>query len=64
LFVEAPHPFAGTFKTVRSPVSFDGERSLEVTAPPLLGQHNAEFARGWAARAADHEASAANESKA
>ncbi len=48
LFVEAPHPVAGTFKTVRSPVSFDGERSLDVTAPPLLGQHNAEFADGWA----------------
>jgi crotonobetainyl-CoA:carnitine CoA-transferase CaiB-like acyl-CoA transferase len=49
LFVEAPHPVAGMFKTVRSPVSFDGERSLDVTAPPLLGQHNAEFANGWAA---------------
>jgi crotonobetainyl-CoA:carnitine CoA-transferase CaiB-like acyl-CoA transferase len=49
LFVEAPHPVAGTFTTVRSPVSFDGERSLDITAPPLLGQHNAEFAHGWAA---------------
>ena len=49
LFVEAAHPVSGTFKTVRSPVSFDGERSLDVTAPPLLGQHNAEFANGWAA---------------
>lgn len=63
LFVEAPHPVAGTFKTVRSPVSFDGERSLDITAPPLLGQHNADFARGWAARAADLQAPAANESK-
>jgi crotonobetainyl-CoA:carnitine CoA-transferase CaiB-like acyl-CoA transferase len=64
LFVEAPHPVAGTFKTVRSPVSFDGERSLDVTAPPLLGQHNAEFARGWAARAAYQQTSASNESEA
>ncbi len=63
LFVEAPHPVAGTFKTVRSPVSFDGERSLDVTAPPLLGQHNAEFAHGWAARAAYLLTPAANESK-
>ncbi len=64
LFVEAPHPVAGTFKTVRSPVSFDGERALDVTAPPLLGQHNAEFARGWAARAAYQKTPTANESKA
>jgi crotonobetainyl-CoA:carnitine CoA-transferase CaiB-like acyl-CoA transferase len=63
LFVEAPHPVAGTFKTVRSPVSFDGERSLAVTAPPLLGQHNAEFAQGWAARPAFLQTPAANESK-
>ena len=62
LFVEAPHPVTGTFKTVRSPVSFDGERSLDITAPPLLGQHNAEFARGWAARAAYQQTPAANES--
>jgi crotonobetainyl-CoA:carnitine CoA-transferase CaiB-like acyl-CoA transferase len=47
LFVEAPHPVTGTFKTVRSPVSFDGERAIHVTAPPLLGQHNAEFEQGW-----------------
>ncbi len=42
LFVDAPHPdpAAGRWRTVRSPVSFDGERALEVTAPPLLGDHN------------------------
>ena len=42
LFVDAPHPdpaVAGRWRTVRSPVSFDGERALEVTAPPLLGDH-------------------------
>lgn len=63
LFVDAPHPVAGTFRTVRSPVSYDGERSLAVTAPPLLGQHNAEFAAGWAARASYLQTPAANESK-
>jgi crotonobetainyl-CoA:carnitine CoA-transferase CaiB-like acyl-CoA transferase len=50
LFVEAPHPVAGMFKTVRSPISFDGERPLEVSAPPLLGQHNADFNDGWSPR--------------
>src|SRR3546814_13531206 len=47
LFVETEHPVVGTFRTVRSPVSFDGERALEVTAPPLLGEHNAELRGGW-----------------
>lgn len=50
LFVETEHPVVGTFRTVRSPVSFDGERPLEVTAPPLLGEHNAELAHGWKPR--------------
>jgi crotonobetainyl-CoA:carnitine CoA-transferase CaiB-like acyl-CoA transferase len=30
----------GEFRTIRSPISFDGQRSLVVTAPPLLGQDN------------------------
>ena len=64
LFVEAPHPVAGVFKTVRSPVSYDGERSLGVTAPPLLGQHNPDFAKGWPARTDFLNTPAANESKA
>ena len=49
LFVDAPHPdpAAGArWRTVRSPVSFDGERALEVTAPPLLGDHNAGLRSG------------------
>ncbi len=50
MFVEAPSVVQGTFKTVRSPVSYDGQRSLKVTAPPVLGQHNAEFKSGWPAR--------------
>lgn len=50
LFVEAPSPRGGRFKTVRSPVSFDGERALQVTAPPLLGQHNPQLGQGWPAR--------------
>jgi len=53
LFVEAPHPdpaHAGTWRTVRSPVSFDGQRALSVTAPPLLGAHNEELRQGWKPR--------------
>jgi crotonobetainyl-CoA:carnitine CoA-transferase CaiB-like acyl-CoA transferase len=49
LFVDAPHPdpSAGSrWRTVRSPVSFDGERALEVTAPPLLGDCNAVLRAG------------------
>ena len=53
LFVETQHPVVGRFRTVRSPVSFDGERALEVTAPPLLGEHNADLGKGWPARRAD-----------
>jgi crotonobetainyl-CoA:carnitine CoA-transferase CaiB-like acyl-CoA transferase len=36
----AEHPEMGEFRTIRSPVSFDGHRSLEVTAPPTIGEHN------------------------
>jgi len=41
LEVSAPHPEGGEWRTIRSPVSFDGERALEVTAPPTLGADNA-----------------------
>ena len=47
LFVETEHPTIGRFRTVRSPVSFDGQRALEVTAPPLLGEHDAALRNGW-----------------
>jgi crotonobetainyl-CoA:carnitine CoA-transferase CaiB-like acyl-CoA transferase len=39
LEIAANGPF-GEFRTIRSPLSFDGERSLSVTAPPLLGADN------------------------
>ena len=62
LFVETQHPVVGSFRTVRSPVSFDGQRTLQVTAPPLLGEHNEEFnkSKGWPMR---ERAVAANEDK-
>lgn len=43
LEISAPHPTEGEWRTVRSPVTFDGERSLEVTAPPVLGEYDAEL---------------------
>ncbi|MEO8921572.1 MAG: CoA transferase [Caldimonas sp.] len=39
----AEHPVMGLFRTVRSPVSFDGERALDVRPPPTLGEHNDEI---------------------
>ncbi|MCW5632590.1 MAG: CoA transferase [Rubrivivax sp.] len=55
LFVDAPHPGkpGERWRTVRSPVSFDGERALDVTAPPLLGDHDEALRAGrslWAPR--------------
>ena len=43
IMVADPDGPNGHFRTIRSPLSFDGERMTEVTAPPLLGQHNAEI---------------------
>lgn len=43
MLVETAHPEMGPFRTVRSPVSFDGERSKDVVAPPTLGEHNDEI---------------------
>lgn len=40
LCIEDPSGPHGVFRTIRSPLSFDGERMLEVSAPPSLGQHN------------------------
>ena len=38
--VEAQHPSMGRFRTVRFPVSFDGERVSEIVPPPTLGENN------------------------
>jgi crotonobetainyl-CoA:carnitine CoA-transferase CaiB-like acyl-CoA transferase len=40
LEVSAAHPEGGEWRTIRSPVSFDGQRALAVSAPPLLGADN------------------------
>jgi crotonobetainyl-CoA:carnitine CoA-transferase CaiB-like acyl-CoA transferase len=45
LMASAEHPAMGLFRTVRSPVSFDGERALEVRPPPTLGEHSDEIRR-------------------
>lgn len=47
LFVDTQHPSMGPSRTVRSPISFDGQRSLHVRPPPTLGEHNALYAQGW-----------------
>ena len=43
LLVETRHPVMGRFRTVRSPVTFDGERARDIVAPPTLGEHNDEI---------------------
>ncbi|MBA4267450.1 MAG: carnitine dehydratase, partial [Comamonadaceae bacterium] len=50
LFVDTHHPVMGASRTVRSPISFDGQRSLQVAPPPTLGEHNALYAKGWPER--------------
>lgn len=40
LTAQAEHPVMGLFRTVRSPVSFDGQRALDVRPPPTLGEHS------------------------
>ncbi|MHA7880112.1 MAG: CaiB/BaiF CoA transferase family protein [Saccharospirillum sp.] len=39
LEIATEHPTMGPFRTIRSPVSFDGERPLDVVAPPTLDEH-------------------------
>ncbi|MFC4277424.1 CaiB/BaiF CoA transferase family protein [Achromobacter aloeverae] len=48
--VKGSHPVLGEFTTVRNPVSFDGQRPLNVSAPPLLGEHNEVIRQELAAR--------------
>ena len=43
--VRAQHPTMGEFRTVRSPVSYDGDRPLSVIAPPTLDEHREEILR-------------------
>ena len=43
LAVSAQHPVMGSFRSVRSPVSFDGQRALTIRPPPMLGEHDAEI---------------------
>lgn len=43
LCVEDKNGPQGTFRTIRSPVRFDGEPTREVLAPPTLGQHDEEI---------------------
>ena len=56
LEVSAAHPEGGEWRTIRSPVSFDGERALEVTAPPTLGADNAAIVEPIRARLAQQAA--------
>jgi crotonobetainyl-CoA:carnitine CoA-transferase CaiB-like acyl-CoA transferase len=42
VMAEADGP-RGKFRTIRSPLHFDGEIEREITAPPELGQDNAEY---------------------
>ncbi|MBB3177146.1 CaiB/BaiF CoA-transferase family protein [Variovorax sp. Sphag1AA] len=51
LMTSAEHPVMGLFRTVRSPVSFDGQRSLDVRPPPVLGEHNDEIRAALRGRA-------------
>jgi crotonobetainyl-CoA:carnitine CoA-transferase CaiB-like acyl-CoA transferase len=43
LLVSARHATMGEYKTVRSPISYNGERSLAIVPPPVLGEHNEEI---------------------
>lgn len=41
--VRGEHPTMGEFRTVRSPINYDGQRALSVLAPPTLDEHRAEI---------------------
>lgn len=43
LEIETEHPTMGNFRTIRSPVSFDGMRPLDLIAPPTLDEHREEI---------------------
>jgi crotonobetainyl-CoA:carnitine CoA-transferase CaiB-like acyl-CoA transferase len=44
--VSAEHPEMGLFRTVRNPLSFDGEPDLDVVPPPTLDEHGDEIRAG------------------
>lgn len=46
LEVQATHPVHGLFRTIRNPLSFDGARRIEVSPPPVIGEHNDDVAAG------------------
>lgn len=56
LEIEGIHPTLGTWRTVRSPVSFDGVRPVDVVPPPLLGEHSEAIRAELAARVAGSDA--------
>mgnify|MGYP003861071707 CR=1 FL=1 len=43
LKVSSKHSTMGEWSSVRNPITYDGERNLNVTPPPVLGQHNDEL---------------------
>lgn len=47
LEIKTNHPEGGEWRTIRSPISFDGQRPLTVTAPPLLGEANEEIRKKY-----------------
>lgn len=52
LEIATEHPTMGAFRTIRSPVTYDGERALSVQAPPTLDEHRAEIIAELAQRKA------------
>lgn len=50
LEIKTEHPTMGTFRTIRSPVTYDNERPLAVSAPPTLDEHREEILAELAAR--------------
>ena len=50
LEIATEHPTMGTFRTIRSPVTYDEERPLTVTAPPTLDEHRQQILAELTAR--------------
>ena len=43
ILVEGRHEQMGAFQTVRTPLTFNGQREQSVVPPPVLGEHNAQI---------------------